>query len=116
MTGMLAFFACSRTDCQPSWVLGLKAMASTFCWMKERMARSWFSWSPWASENLRSTLRFWASDLMEAVLAVRQPLSAPIWLKPTVRRAGAGAGAAPVGVFFSQPDGDGAGAAGRGGR
>src|SRR5215467_10687537 len=43
----------------------------------------WFSCFCCASENTSSTPRLAASDLIESVFAVRQPLSAPIWENPT---------------------------------
>src|SRR5262249_57558377 len=62
---------------------GENEMTSTPCGIKDRIALIWFSSFCWASEKRRSIPRFCASDLIESVLAVRQPLSAPTCEKPT---------------------------------
>ena len=52
-------------------------MTFTPCWMQARMAEIWFSCFCWASEKINLTPNFSAVSLKEAVLAVRQSLSAP---------------------------------------
>src|SRR5215831_18403996 len=59
--------------------------------MKDLSALIWFSCFCCASENTSSIPRFAASDLIDSVLAVRQPLSAPICENPTT-------------IFFLPPD------------
>ena len=81
---MPAFLASRRTASQPVRTTGLKAMTLTRCWTNERIAEIWFSCSPLASENFRSTSAALAASWMDVVLAVRHPLSAPTWEKPMV--------------------------------
>src|SRR5882757_6396624 len=81
---MPAFLASSSTASQPVRTTGLKAMTSTRCCTKERIAEIWFSCSPLASENFRSMPAAGAASWMDLVLAVRQPLSAPTWENPKV--------------------------------
>src|SRR5689334_17290898 len=84
MTGMPASLASFSTVSQPDSTTGEKAMTSTFCWMKLRIALIWFSCFCCASENLRVIPAFFAASWTDLVLAVRQPLSAPTWAKPSV--------------------------------
>ena len=78
MTGILAFLASLRTASQPSSTTGGRPMTSTPCWMQVRMAEIWFSCFCWASEKTSClTPSFCAVSLIDAVLAVRQSLSAP---------------------------------------
>src|SRR5438105_2141285 len=84
MTGIFAAFACFKIGSQPSSTLGARMMASTLCTINAPSALIWFSCFCWASENLRFTPRLAASYRTDAVSAVRQALSAPIWEKPTV--------------------------------
>jgi hypothetical protein len=62
---------------------GEKAITSTFCAMKERIALIWFSCFCCASANFSLMPASLAADLIDSVLAVRHSLSAPIWLKPS---------------------------------
>src|SRR5882762_10345849 len=80
---MPAFLISRSTGSQPVSTTGEKAITSTPCAMNERNALIWFSCFCWASANLSSMPRLAASDLMDSVLAVRQPLSAPNCEKPT---------------------------------
>ncbi len=79
---MSAALASLRTASQPVTTTGEKAMTSTFCLMKDRIAAIWFSCFCWASENFRSTPAAFAASWIDLVLAVRQPDSAPTWEKP----------------------------------
>ena len=81
---MPAFLASRRTASQPVRTTGLNAITLTRCCTNERIAEICFSCSPLASENLRSTSAALAASLMDVVLAVRHPLSAPTWEKPMV--------------------------------
>src|SRR5881396_3786282 len=83
MTGIFAAFTCFRIGSQPSSTMGARMMASTLCAMNAPSALIWFSCCCCASENLRFTPRLAASFRTDAVSAVRQALSAPIWEKPT---------------------------------
>src|ERR1700751_2901862 len=83
MTGIPAFLASCKTGSNPVSTTGENGITSTPCAIKDRIALIWFSSFWWASEKRRSIPLFWASDLMDSVLAVRQPLSAPTWAKPT---------------------------------
>src|SRR5262245_55708992 len=80
--GIPACLASLNTGVQPVLTIGATMMTSTFWAMKLRIALIWLSCFCWASENLRSIPRLAASDLIESVLAVRQPDSAPVWAKP----------------------------------
>jgi hypothetical protein len=51
--------------------------------MNERIALIWFSCFCWASENFSSMPAVLAESWIDFVLAVRQPLSAPTWEKPS---------------------------------
>src|SRR5690606_12244194 len=62
--------------------------------MKERIALIWFSCFCCASENLRSMPAAAADSWIDFVFAVRHPLSAPTWEKPST-------------IFFSPVDSDG---------
>src|SRR5690349_372941 len=81
---MCAFLASFSTVSQPDSTTGEKAITSTFCWMKVRIALIWFSCFCCASENLSWIPAFFAASWTDLVLAVRQPLSAPTWAKPMV--------------------------------
>ena len=74
--------ASRSTGSKPLSTTGEKAITSTFCAMKERIALIWFSCFCWASANFSSMPASLAACLMDSVLAVRHSLSAPIWLKP----------------------------------
>ena len=76
-TGIPAFFASCNTGSNPVSTTGENAITSTPSAMNERIALIWFSSFCWASEKRRSMPRLAASALIESVLAVRQPLSAP---------------------------------------
>jgi hypothetical protein len=93
-TGILAALASFSTVSQPVVTTGAKAMTSTFCAMKLRMALIWFSCFCCASLNFRLMPALAAASLMLAVLAVRHSLSAPTWAKPSVSFFCAWAGAA----------------------
>ena len=82
---MWAALASRSTGSQPVSTIGARMIASTPWAMNERIARIWFSCFPSPSANLKSTWRFSASAFIEAVLAVRHTLSAPVWAKPTLR-------------------------------
>ncbi len=79
---MPAFWASSSTASQPVRTTGLNAMTSTPCWTKERMAEIWFSCSPLASENFRSTPAALAASWMDLVFG-----GAPAALGPDLREA-----------------------------
>ena len=83
ITGILAALASRSTVPQPDSTTGEKAITSTFCAMKERIALIWFSCFCCASENFSSMPASLADDLIDSVLAVRHSLSAPIWAKPS---------------------------------
>src|SRR5688500_6928117 len=80
---MLAALASRSTVSQPDSTTGENAITSTRWAMNERNALIWFSCFCCASEK-RSWMPALASDdLIDAVLAVRHSLSAPIWLNPS---------------------------------
>ncbi len=81
-TGMSAAFASCRTASQPVSTTGENAIRSTPWVMKVLIEEICLAWSPSAEVNCRSTLYCSADDLMESVLALRQPLSEPTWAKP----------------------------------
>ena len=54
MTGIFAALASRSTVPQPDSTTGEKAITSTFCAMKERIALIWFSCFCCASENFSS--------------------------------------------------------------
>ena len=77
----------------------------------------WFSCFCCPSENFRSTPAAAAESWIDLVLAVRQPLSAPTWAKPSVSvselappAGGGGSRGAPAG---GEPDGEQCGGGGR---
>ena len=77
----------------------------------------WFSCFCCASENFRLTPAAAAESWIDFVLAVRQPLSAPTWAKPSVKRVraratsgGGGSRGAPAG---GEADGEQCGGGGR---
>src|SRR6478736_5064975 len=79
---MSAAFASCRTASHPVSTTGENAIRSTPWVMKVLMEEICLAWSPSAEVNCRSTLYCSADDLMESVLALRQPLSEPTWAKP----------------------------------
>src|SRR6476619_4018651 len=79
---MSAAFASWRTASHPVSTTGENAIRSTPWVMKVLMEEICLAWSPSAEVNCRSTLYCSADDLMESVLALRQPLSEPTWAKP----------------------------------
>ncbi len=83
ITGMWAALASISTVSQPDSTTGDRPMTSTFCAMNERIALIWFSCFCWPSENFSSMPASLAACLIDSVLAVRQALSAPTWLKPS---------------------------------
>jgi len=85
-TGIPACFTSVSTGSQPVSTTGARMMASSFCATNDRRALIWFSCFCCASENFRAMFRFFASAMIDFVSAVRQALSAPIWLKPTRTR------------------------------
>ena len=82
--GIFAARACLRIGSQPPSTTGARMMASTCCAMNAPSALIWLSCFCCASENLRFMPRLVASERIDFVSTVRQPLSAPIWEKPTV--------------------------------
>jgi len=87
MTGMPASLASVRTSSQPSSTIGAMTMASTPCVMKLRTAA--ICASILLSAALKMRLKPFSSEkasCIDSVLALRQPLSEPVWAKPTVMR------------------------------
>ena len=85
ITGMLASLASFSTSSQPSVTIGASTMASTPWLMKLRTAA--ICASGLLSAALKMRLKPFSVEnavFIDSVLALRQPLSEPVWAKPTV--------------------------------